>query len=77
MSSPALRRTFRDELSASQLSALKLAERVGFEPGRFSNCLVAKGMAKTLVNTAILTRSHSHHISQMSHGLTVFLFFWN
>jgi hypothetical protein len=30
MSSPALRRTFRDELSASQLSALKLAERVGF-----------------------------------------------
>jgi len=32
-----------------------VAEREGFEPGRFSNRLVTKGMAKTLVNTAILT----------------------
>jgi len=62
----------------SQLIEAKgLAEREGFEPGRFSNCLVAKGMAKTLVNTAILTQSHSHHISQMSHRLTLFLNFWN
>jgi hypothetical protein len=49
-----------------------MAERVGLGPGRFPNRLVAKGMAKTLVNTAILDHSHPHHISQISRRLTPF-----
>jgi hypothetical protein len=71
------RRGAESIVTCKRLSFKELAEREGFGPGRFSNCLVAKGMAKTLVNTAILTQSHSHHSSQMSHGLTVFLLFWN
>jgi hypothetical protein len=58
-------------------SVENLAEREGFEPGRFPNRPVAKGMAKTPVNTAILTQSHFHHISQMLRRLTGFLNFWN
>jgi hypothetical protein len=54
-----------------------MAEREGFEPGRFSNRLVTKGMAKTPINTAILTQSQFHHISQMLLRLTNLLCFWN
>src|SRR6266851_6300799 len=38
----------------------RVAEREGFEPGPFSNRLVSKGMAKTLVNTGILTHPVFH-----------------
>jgi hypothetical protein len=37
-----------------------MAEREGFEPGRFSNRLVSKGMAKTLANTGILAHPVFH-----------------
>jgi hypothetical protein len=67
----------RPQNHSNLLMIKDLAERVGFEPGRFSNCLVTMGMAKILINTAVLTQSHFHHISQMLRGLTVFLFFWN
>jgi len=54
-----------------------MAEREGFEPGRFPNCLVAKGMAKTLVNTGILTHP-VFHLSLKFHSVYLFFStFWN
>src|SRR5258708_2275425 len=49
-----------------------MAEREGFEPGRFPNCLVAKGMAKTLVNTGILAHPVFHRSLKFH---SVYLFF--